>query len=330
MNGWPAGPAGSLPAADAGPAGQPFIVLIVPGRGTAQVRNVFTFKTVATVQPPEGQHLAGVAAAGDDRTFVVEAQVGGQEAAGKFKPSYAAFDELRLSADGQPESLRLLFTIAAKPGLPGFTISQDASMLAYSTNNNGFETVSLATGTGRSWPAVDGGDGVAMSWAGDRALAFEWTNTTLATGPPGGTTHPPGVGLRVLDVTAPGTLVQASRLVVSYGRYCAASGACQGGQLMTPDGTKVLITKVVTRGQGYTDNVLEYSARTGQALASVVPVVNTPYAGPPCVPLWTDPSGEQVVSFCGGHGEQFDQGHVSRVTLHLPMYGLNFGASFAW
>ena len=31
-----------------------------------------------------------------------------------------------------------------------------------------------------------------------------------------------------------------------------------------------------------------------------------------------------------GHGERYDHGHLSRVTLHPPMYGMNFGAVFAW
>ena len=68
----------------------------------------------------------------------------------------------------------------------------------------------------------------------------------------------------------------------------------------------------------------------GRQLAQVMPTVRTPYAGPPCVPLWTNPSGKQVISFCGGHGERYDHGHLSRVTLHPPMYGMNFGAAFAW
>jgi hypothetical protein len=48
------------------------------GRGTAQVRNMFTGQTIATIAPPHGQFFAGVAAAGDDRTFVLQAEVGGQ------------------------------------------------------------------------------------------------------------------------------------------------------------------------------------------------------------------------------------------------------------
>jgi hypothetical protein len=48
------------------------------------------------------------------------------------------------------------------------------------------------------------------------------------------------------------------------------------------------------------------------------------------VPLWTNPSGQRVISFCGGQGERYDHGRLSRVTLHPPMYGMNFGAAFAW
>jgi hypothetical protein len=324
-------PAGPLPAADASPAVAPYIVLLPVGTGDAQVRNVYTFATVAIIQPLPGQFLAGIAAAGDDRTFVLQAEVGGKRQVihGKkvgppMEAPTIAFDELRLSPDGRVISLVMLFTVPANDAGSGFAISQDASMLAYATGNGGFETVSLATGRGRSWPPVDSGNvsPLSLSWAGDRSLAFEWAT--------GDNPHPPGLGLRVLNVTAPGNLLQASRLIVSYGRYCMATAACQDGQLITADGSKVLVTKVLPGGQGYTDSVLEYSTRTGQALASVVPVLNTPDAGPPCVPLWTDPSGEQVMSFCAGHGEQYDRGHFSPVTLHLPMYGTNFGAAFAW
>ena len=41
-------------------------------------------------------------------------------------------------------------------------------------------------------------------------------------------------------------------------------------------------------------------------------------------------TGQQVISFCGGHGERYDHGRLSRVTVHPPMYGMNFGAAFAW
>jgi len=320
-------PAGPAPAADASPAVAPYIV--IPGwggHGTAQVRNIFAGKTIATIQPLPGQYVIGAAAAGDDRTFVLEAEVGGQQEIGPpMNAPTVAFDELRLGADGRPRSLVTVLTVPARDTMSGFAISQDATMLAYAnTNNGGFETVSLATGTRRSWAPVDSGTVApySLSWAGDRTLAFEWSS--------GNNRHPPGLGIRVLDVTARGNLLQASRLVVPYGQYCRARGACQDGQLLTADGSKVLLTIVVAVGQDYADTVVEYSVRTGKPVAEVTRTIRTPYAGPPCVPLWTDPSGAQVITFCGGHGERYDDGFLSPVTLHPPMYGLNFGALFAW
>jgi hypothetical protein len=137
-----------------------------------------------------------------------------------------------------------------------------------------------------------------------------------------------GIGIRVLDVTAPGTLLGASRLVVSYGRFCAAYGGCQDGPVITPDGSTVIVPKAVQEGSVYTDSVVEYSTRTGQALASVAPPVSSAFPGTLCVPLWTDPSGEQVVTSCG-HPEKYDHGHVTPITLHPPMNGTDI-LFFAW
>jgi hypothetical protein len=318
--------AGPLPAADAAPASAPYLIRLGPAPGIAQVRNMFSGQTlVSTIAPPSGQFFEGVAAAGDDRTFVLEAAVGGKTPNSPFpvNPAAIAFDELRLQADGQVKSLSVLGTVPANNVEGGFAVSQDASMLAYSTGS-GFETVSMATGTGKHWPPADRGNVApySLSWAGDRTVAFEWT--------PGNNHHPPGLGLRVLDIAGPGNLLQASRLVVAYSRYCGNLGACQDGQLLTADGTKILLTRVVGQMGHYTDNVLEYSVRTGQRLADLAPTLRTPYGGPPCVPLWSNPSGERVISFCDEHGELYDHGHLSRITLHPPMYGLNFGAAFAW
>src|SRR4030095_3321571 len=116
------------PAAAAGPAVAPYIVLLPPGRGTAQVRNVFTGQTIATIAPPHGQFFAGIAAAGDDRTFVLQAEVGGQTPNSPMpvNPPTAAFDELRLMADGDVQYLSVLGTVPARTALSGFAISQDA------------------------------------------------------------------------------------------------------------------------------------------------------------------------------------------------------------
>ena len=320
-------PAGPELAADASPAEAPYIVIPWDRGGGLQVRNVLAGQAVAFVPALSGQFMGEVAGAGDDRTFVVEAEMGGQSQGPGGPPigsTIVAFDELRLRADGQPESLRLLFSIRMSESV-GFAISQDASMLAYTTDN-GFETVSLAAGSGRSWSASHAGavNMISLSWAGDRMLAFEWA--------PAENRNPPGIGIRVLDVTAPGTLLTASRLIVPYGRYCAAAAkagwGCLGDPVITPDGSKVMVPKGTREGSVYTDSVVEYSTRTGRALASVAPPVSSAFPGTLCVPLWTNPSGEQVITLCG-HAEKYDHGHVTQITLHPPMNGTN-PLTFGW
>jgi hypothetical protein len=331
-------PAGPLPAADAGPSVAPYILIPRYG-GVIQVRRVFrSVTTIATVRSPAGQYLSGVASAGDDRTFVVEAAIGGQRQNGigyPMNPTAFAFDELRLDVNGQPGPLRLLFTLPARgvePGVEYFVISQDASMLAYPTNNGGFETISLATGQGRAWAPVDSGAvaPASLSWAGDRTLAFEWGAANNR--------HPPGLGLRVLDVASPGNLLQASRLVVAYGRYCAAFGGCLDDPVITPDGSTVMVptavcvractAKEVMQAGVFTDSVVEYSTRTGQAIANVAPPLTSSFPGANCEPVWTDPSGVQVVTSCG-HPLWYDRGHVSRITAYFPMNGTDL-LPFAW
>lgn len=98
--------------------------------------------------------------------------------------------------------------------------------------------------------------------------------------------------------------------------------------MITPDGSKVIVTKTVTGQADTTASVLEYSTRTGQVVATVAPPLTSLTPGPLCQELWTDPSGEQVMAWCQ-HGEKYDQGHVSPVTLYLHMNGTDILA-FAW
>jgi hypothetical protein len=331
-------PAGPLPAADAGPSVAPYILIPRLG-GAIQVRRVFkSVTTIATIPSPAGQYLAGAASAGDDRTFVLLAEIGGQRQNGigyPMNPTAFAFDELRLDSSGQVQWLRVLFSLPARgvdQGVGYFTISQDASMLAYPTSNSGFETISLATGRARAWPPPDAGTVAppSLSWAGDRTLAFEWGT--------GDNLHPPGIGVRVLDVTAPGNLLQASRLVVAYSRYCAAFGGCRDDPVITPDGSAIIVPRAVCvracarsevmQSGVFTVSVEEYSARTGQAIVAVAPPVTSPFSGTLCEPVWTDPSGVQVVTSCG-HPEWYDRGHVSRITVYMPMNGTDL-LPFAW
>ena len=320
--------AGPLPAADAAPASAPYIVRLLPSlRNDAQVRNMFTGQTIQTIRPPAGRSFGAITAAGDGRTFVLLASVGAsQNTPVPVNPTSFAFYEMRLRPDGHLESLSVLGTVPAQRRLTGFAVSPDASMLAYSIGN-GFETVSLSTGTGKRWPGVDAGGvpPLSLSWAGDRTLAFEWDA--------GADPHQPGTGVRLLDVAAPGNILQASRLVVGLSRYCPGSG-CRSEPAVTADGSKVLVTRVVqhgTAGPGshYTSSVAEYSVRTGELLAMVTPPSNSGWPASLCVALWSSPDGGRVVSFCGGSYLRYDHGHLTPITIHPPRYGTNMVA-FAW
>ena len=84
----------------------------------------------------------------------------------------------------------------------------------------------------------------------------------------------------------------------------------------------------MAQGRRYTDSVVEYSARTGQALADVAPPVSSSFPGALCVTLWTDPSGEQVITSCG-HPQKYDHGSLTWITLHMPMNGTDI-LGFGW
>jgi hypothetical protein len=198
-------------------------------------------------------------------------------------------------------------------------------MLAYSIGT-GVETVSLSTGTGKRWPTVDSGGVVplGLSWAGDRTLAFEWDAVNSP--------HRPGTGLRLLNVTAAGSLLQASRLVVGLSQYCPG-GACRSEPAVTADGSKVLVTRVIQHGSPgpgshYTSSVAEYSVRTGKLLATVTPPFTSGWPPRLCVGLWSSPDGGRVVSFCGSY-QKYDHGHVTPITIYPPRYGTNM-VVFAW
>ena len=301
-------PAGSLPAPDASLAAAPYFVTI-PARGaSAVVTDAFTGQVRASVRPPgSGQDFAGVAAAGDDHTFVLAARETGA----------VGFFELRLRPDGREESLSPLFTLPTRT-VPMFAVSPDASLLAYTTGT-GIETVSLAAGTGRSWAVADG-QTFSLSWAGDTTLAFEWQVSSSSGA------QPAGAGLRLLDIAAPGTLIRASRLLIPY---CLSAQVCVVAPLISPDGSTVIATSLAL-GTGVTTTVEEYSARTGRPLGAVSPAVTTPRGNQACDPLWTDPSAQHAAVFCG-NGFVTDRTRFTMADLHLPAGSLRTRSeSFAW
>ena len=315
-------PAGPRPAADTGPSVAPYFVSVVFRRSPVPVtvNDAFTGRVLATVHAPvPGIGFTGVAAAGDDRTFVLAAQ--------ETKPLVVWFYELRLSADGRLASLTRLLSVQSA-SVPAFAVSPDASRLAYATRY-GIRVVTLATGASRSWNA-DGhtvvGYASQLSWAGDRTLALYWASVAAGSRQD---------GVRLLDTSLAGSDLLASRLIIGvpevtpFGKIDNLTDV-----LVTPDGSKVFATAVSGLPGNPGAEVVEFSVRTGRPLAVVSPRAGESGMGSSCLALWTDPSGDQLTAECGaiGLGLAIAGGHWVAADLHVPSYNFSTGRQgfIAW
>jgi hypothetical protein len=297
--------AGQLPPAGASVTAAPYVVAIV--NGGEVVTDVLTGMTVGTEGGPPGGRFAAVAAAGDDRTFVLAAQTG----------TSVSFYEQRLGPRGRPGSPDLVFT-QPTGSVPAFAVSPDASLLAYATPG-GIGIVSLATGAVRSWTAA-GGEVVGLSWAGDNALAFTWASMSAG--------EIRSLMVRVLATSAPGTRLMASRQLVpvcakSNGQLCLAQHP-----LGAPGGPKVFVAEQFNRDGTLVADVEEFYGDSGRTVFSETSVANSPAAASACSPLWTDPAGEHLVVYCAGSTTIIDGRAPS---LHIPVNSSDVqNQTFAW
>ena len=269
--------------------------------GQAEVRATRTGRVVATLAAPrpDNAFIMAAAASGAGR-YVLAAQrmavqhrkimgpdgrpipgktVGVQVPAGPIR-----FYQLRISTSGQASALSPLPVPALPAGaaLDGLALTPDGGKLAIATRTGGarpgpeIQVDTLATGAQRvwTWPGAQpieeslGGTGSALSWAADDStLAFP----RLIDGQ---------YRVRLLDTTAPGSSLAASRLVLNlnwtgneasrrfrHGR--AVNNSITFGALLTPDGSKIVVATVteslhpLTSELGFT----EFSARTGKVVA---------------------------------------------------------------
>jgi hypothetical protein len=286
---------------------------------SAVVHRTASGRAVATIKPPHGTDFVSVAAARDDRTFVLAAETA----------SAIRFYRLHLSAAGRPEPLEP----ASVPPLPeragschvqlaGLAVTPDGRTLAISTLSdcaNGragpseIETASLASGAVLATFRPGNGYPLSLSWTADGALAYDWS------GPQ------PGVWL-IPSAASPGSRPPAAHLLIPGS---AGLGGYTGAQdpMITPDGSAVL----ATLGQGTSLEVAEFSARTGKILRILIPAAADPAQY--CGPLWTDPSGRHLLAACGNSAEaSIDNGHLTHLPPHwqLPSYPVPGGPQIAW
>jgi hypothetical protein len=278
-----------------------YLALIpVPPRAAsyAVIRNTWTGKTLATVRPPKPFNtFSAVAAAPDDRMFVIEAQALHSVTSGRGPARL-----YRLRFDPARDSFRL--TPLPIPAVPtativeGLTLSPDGTDLAvaarsshvqikiYSLASNGGSQRPVKVWSGPTRP-LGFGAGTLLSWARTGALAFNWQQAGNLT-------------VRLLDThTRGGSLLGDSRLALtsrfvppSFGkRYSILS---QG--LLTDDGATI----AAIRYRPDAAEFMEFSARTGKLVRTVLSVHGLAYGGTAVV--WASSSGRILVSWGPGAG----------------------------
>lgn len=259
------------------------------GRQKAQIRATATGRVVAKITPPPGSVFTMVATASGVGRYVLAAQrtaavqiegnVGYLRQVGPIR-----FYQLRISSSGQVSALNPLPfpALPADADLSGLALTPDGRKLAVAIRTGGprpgpeIQVDTLATGAQRvwTWPGAQpiaeslGGTGSALSWAAD--------DSTLA--------FPRLIGgqyrVRLLDTTAPGSSLAASRLALSlnwtgnatsrrfsHGR--AVNNSVTFGALLTPDGSKIVVATVTQSMHPLTSEFAftEFSARTGKVVA---------------------------------------------------------------
>ena len=270
----------------------------------AVIRASATGAVLARVKPPRPYgSFTFVSGAADDRTFVLAAQrwwnvtsaTAGENAQQRDNTTPVVFFRLRFDPRTRSAQLTRLSRVAGPQAeqLAGIGVSPDGSKLALAQHTAEIRVVTLATGSSRRWvwPGATpssgtwvGNDkpmGQPLSWAADgRILAFQfWTES-------GGITQ-----VRLLDTTAPGGSLRASRAAVTFVGHGQVKTGPIGNSIITPDGTKIVT--VASRARGSRSEVMEFSVRTGQPVIPP-PAGNTTSLGPWDV-LWADSSGRTVI-----------------------------------
>jgi hypothetical protein len=305
----------------------PFYLTFVGGRGGRQhvvIHSTATGVVLATILPPRPYgNFSLVTAAEDDRTFVLAAQRWRQASPTKLFL-------LRLDTGARVQRLTPLPipAIPAAEFTSAIAISPDASKLAMAVEqapprndrNPEIRVFTLATGAERTWVwpgratiTNNGGTGQSLSWTADgRTLAFqEWV---------GG-----GIEIRLLDTTAPGNDLRASRLALNFAHEQESLHFVHGkarsifgfSAIITPDGTKIVLATVTETKPPIKSELAftEFSTTTGRAVRVLGRWRFNAYPGQTQDVLWTSPSGSKLIVVAHKPGA----GTITRRTADYPI-----------
>jgi Lipoprotein LpqB beta-propeller domain len=311
-------PAGPLPAPDAGLAAAPYLVALnnTESPQDALIVSWQTGRTVGTVRPPAGSGIGGftaVAAAGDDRTFVLSANTGSD--------GQSQFYELRLTSGGRPLPLTRLPVPGSWPSQlsqRSFAISPDGRELAVvgARGQNAIEVITLASGQARTWAATAAGQVSELTWAGNRDLVYSWTPAAQRAA------ARRDQGLWLLDTRAGSSnLLTAARLAIpasatlggyAFTQYFASEpiASADGGALFA-----LMTEPLPANGM---QEIVQFSLATGQPVRAELPAAGEGMGTPWCGPLWTDPSGRQLAATCMSGAGVISDGRLTRRNLHDP------------
>jgi hypothetical protein len=262
------------PAAPPVPVPPFYVSANLHSQDRAWVNNSATGQVISKVGVP-GQLPIAIAAAADDRTFVIVFQ-------DLYRSSFTTFARLALRSDGHPASFRKLpLKLPASTGFASqssIALSPDGQTLALSlfiqasaaairanpraalVVKTEIELISLRTGATRTWTAPPGDFVTDLSWArGSQTLGFLASTQS-------GLPNDSASQVRLLNVSRPaGGLISASTPV----RLRPAGGHVQSMQV-TDNGAEVVAwTRMPSRppSTGRGNLVLaEFSTRTGRQL----------------------------------------------------------------
>jgi hypothetical protein len=312
--------AGAPAGTAAGPLGTPtyYVALTTAGPaglGTAAVvRRTATGRAVARVLPPGPDQFTMVAAAPDDRTFVLGSQqphavplpgTAGNSRA-RPQPWTTVFYLLRFDPARRQAHLSRLGVPAAKYTISGLALSPDGKKLAVATTPPGQMSITvstLATGTSRTWtgrwsrhfptPSFN-----SLYWTNPNKVTFSWW---VPGGRQKGTA--PDMTVRRLDLAAPQSSLPAASTDlpgVAWGVSTAVS----------PQGLQIRFQTGLPRYRGIagwpTDDRWALLAR--RSAGTWRAIYRTPHA------LWSNPAGTVLLANIVGH--RIDVvGHGRFVTL---------------